>query len=158
MKHLSKQHSGTIRVEPPEAPFTIQGLIDKNPDSSVVKLNYNQSIVLANSDGFSQIGLTDLWDDCPDFAAYMNYTGYKKHVFNSIVTDALLACDTKIAVYYRRNKTSYGGCNHLGYETVTKAISFLSESRYIIDFRAPATSHTKISSFFLPRQELCHGL
>ena len=133
-------------------------MIDKNPDSSVVKLNYNQSNILANSDGFSQIGITDLWDDCLDFAAYMNYVGYKKHVFNSIVTDALLACNSKAAVYYSRNKSSYGGCNNLGYDTVTKAISFLSDNGFIIDVRAPKTSHTKIRSFFLPTKELCNGL
>lgn len=91
----------------------------------------------------------------------MDYKGYKRHVLNSIVIDAFLAFKADTEVHYSRNRSGYNGCNHFGYMSVTKAIKFLCDARYIRDFRVPAVKPKKdddnkntTRSFFKPTQKL----
>jgi len=135
-------------------PFSLQCKINEAPDKFEIKLTTHEVEAISESDEFIQLSLTSLWRNAPNFAEEMGFTGYKKHVFNSIVADALSAFKNDTQIHYSRDKSKYSSCNQLGYGTVTKAIKFLSDFGYVYDFHIPALSCLELQSFFMPTEAL----
>jgi len=139
-----------------EPTFCFQYKIDERPNSNVITLTDHDVSQIPEETIDRQMTLTDVWDKAPDFKSLMGYDGYKKHIFNSIVIDALRAFSLNTEVYYSRNKNGYGGVGHLKYDANLKAINFLADKGYIWDFHVPASTKSAgfVRSFFKPTQAL----
>lgn len=140
--------------EPSEYRVNLQHIVDDYSEHYIIELDSEEVEALANSDGLNQLSITNVYNDPPDFAKAMGYKNYKPYILNSIVMDALLSYELGNEVRYSRDGNSYSGCSHLGHTSTVKAINFLSDEGYIIDFRVPANSHMPLQSFFKPTEAL----
>jgi len=139
----------------------VQNIIDANPNGFTIQLTDDDVQNLYPDIMSTQSALTNISDNTPDFANELGYSGYKKHIFNSILTDALLAYNYNGELFYSRDKSNYSKVGHLGYDTVIRTIKHLSDNGLIRDFRAPKPDFKKpqhgkarIQSFIKPTAEL----